>query len=74
MDSLYTDDIEYNKENVLVIIEGLSMYLHENDIRQIFSIIEKAFNKSTVMPSLAGVLKMEKIYSRLCQHLTGSVM
>ena len=49
MDSLYTDDIEYNKENVLVIIEGLSMYLHENDIRQIFSIIEKAFNKSTVM-------------------------
>ena len=47
MDSLYTDDIEYNKENVLVIIEGLSMYLHENDIRQIFSIIEKAFNKST---------------------------
>ena len=49
MDSLYTDDIEYNKENVLVIIEGLSMYLHENDIREIFSIIEKAFNKSTVM-------------------------
>ena len=69
------------------------MYLHENDIREIFSIIEKAFNKSTVMietmspffvkhmkeksieavmPSLAGVLKMEKIYSRLCQHLTGS--
>ncbi len=49
MDISYTDDIEYNKENVLVIIEGLSMYLHENDIRQIFSIIEKAFNKSTVM-------------------------
>ena len=43
------EDIEYNKENVLVIIEGLSMYLHENDIREIFSIIEKAFNKSTVM-------------------------
>lgn len=41
MDISYTDDIEYNKENVLVIIEGLSMYLHENDIRQIFSIIEK---------------------------------
>lgn len=96
MDSLYTDDIEYNKENVLVIIEGLSMYLHENDIRQIFSIIEKAFNKSTVMIETMspffvkhmkeksiegsnakfswGGVKMEKIYSRLCQHLTGSVM
>ena len=34
---------------MLVIMEGLSMYLQENDIRQIFSIIEKVFNKSTVM-------------------------
>lgn len=49
MDTSYTDDITYNGENVLVIMEGLSMYLQENDIRQIFSIIEKAFNKSTVM-------------------------
>lgn len=45
----YTDDITYNGENVLVIMEGLSMYLQEKDIRRIFSIIENAFNKSTVM-------------------------
>lgn len=49
MDSSYTDDIAYNKENVLVVIEGLSMYLHENDIRQIFSIIEKTYSKAAVM-------------------------
>lgn len=49
MDISYTDDITYNGENVLVIMEGLSMYLQEKDIRQIFSIIENAFNKSTVM-------------------------
>lgn len=49
MDSSYTYDIAYNKENVLVVIEGLSMYLHENDIRQIFSIIEKTYGKATVM-------------------------
>ncbi len=49
MDISYTDDITYNGENVLVIMEGLPMYLQEKDIRQIFSIIENAFNKSTVM-------------------------
>ena len=46
MDTSYTDDITYNGENVLVIMEGLSMYLQEKDIRRIFSIIENAFNKS----------------------------
>ena len=48
MDTSYTDDITYNGENVLVIMEGLSMYLQEKDIRRIFSIIENAFNKSTI--------------------------
>ena len=36
-------------ENILVIIEGLSMYLCEKDIRKMFSIIEKSFQKATVM-------------------------
>lgn len=49
MDASYTDDIAYYGENVLVIIEGLTMYLHENDVRQIFSIIEKSFRKVAVM-------------------------
>lgn len=33
MDISYTDSITYNGENVLVIVEGLSMYLCENDIK-----------------------------------------
>ena len=49
MDISHTDSITYNGENVLVIVEGLSMYLCENDIKQIFSIIEKSFKTATVM-------------------------
>ncbi len=49
MDASYTDEIVYNGENVLVVIEGLSMYLHEEDIRQMFSIIEKTFHHVNVM-------------------------
>ena len=49
MDASYVDEIEYAGENVLVVIEGLTMYLKEADVLQIFSIIEKAFPKVTVM-------------------------
>ena len=49
MDNSYVDDIDYHGENVLVIMEGLTMYLCEKDIRKIFSIIEKSFQKVTVM-------------------------
>ena len=45
MDDSYIDDIDYHGENVLVIIEGLTMYLCEKDIRKMFSIIEKSFQK-----------------------------
>ena len=33
MDNSYVDDIDYHGENVLVIMEGLTMYLCEKDIR-----------------------------------------
>ena len=49
MDETYVDEITYNGEDVLVIIEGLSMYLNEADIRQMFSIIQKSFQKATVL-------------------------
>ena len=49
MDDSYVDGIDYHGENVLVIIEGLTMYLCEKDIRKMFSIIEKSFQKVTVM-------------------------
>ena len=49
MDETYPEAIKYSGENVLVIVEGLSMYLKEADIRQIFSIIQKNFGHATVM-------------------------
>lgn len=49
MDISYTDSITYKGENVLVIVEGLSMYIGEDDIKQIFFIIEKSFKTATVM-------------------------
>ena len=49
MDDSYVEDIDYHGENVLVIIEGLTMYLCEKDIRKIFSIIERSFQKVNVM-------------------------
>ena len=49
MDASYSKDIVYEGENVLVIIEGLTMYLSEKDIRQMFSVIRTSFRKATVM-------------------------
>ena len=49
MDASYTNEMEYGGENVLVIIEGLSMYLSEADVLQMMSIIEKTFQNVTVM-------------------------
>ena len=49
MDDSYVDDINYHGENVLVIFEGLTMYLCEKDIRKMFFIIEKSFQEVTVM-------------------------
>ena len=49
MDDSYIDDLDYHCENVLVIIAALTMYLCEKDIRKMFSIIEKSFQKVTVM-------------------------
>ena len=49
MDASYIDDIDYHGKNILVIIEGLTMYLCEKDIRKMFFIIEKSFQEVTVM-------------------------
>ena len=45
MDDSYVDDIEYHGENVLVIMEGLTMYLCEKDIRKIFLLLKDHFRK-----------------------------
>ena len=49
MDETYTNTIHNEGEDVLVIIEGLTMYLTEIDIKKIFSIIEHAFSNVTIM-------------------------
>mgnify|MGYP002538862321 CR=1 FL=1 len=56
MDDSYVDDIEYHGENVLVVIEGLTMYLCEKDIRKMFSIIERLFQKVTVMGDIRRLI------------------
>ena len=61
MDPSYADNITYQKENVLVVIEGLSMYLCEKDIRQMFSVIEKSFQKATVMMEIMSPFMVQHI-------------
>ena len=46
MDDSYIHDIEYHGEDILVIIEGLTMYLDEKEVLKMFSIIEKSFKKN----------------------------
>ena len=49
MDASYMEDIEYHGEPVLVIIEGLTMYLSEADVKQIFDILDKRSSKAVVL-------------------------
>ena len=61
MDETYTDTIRYEGEDVLVIIEGLTMYLTEDDIKKIFSIIEHAFSNVTVMVEVMSPFMVKHI-------------
>lgn len=49
MDEAWAEKIEHTGEPVLVIIEGLTMYLTEEDVVRIFEIIDKKFRKVTVL-------------------------
>lgn len=66
MDSSYVEDIEYNSEPVLVIIEGLTMYLNEDDVKQMFDIIHENFATARVLvetmsPFMAKHIKEKSI-------------
>ena len=66
MDSSWADRIEYNGEPVLVIIEGLTMYLSEADVKKIFEIIDNKFNHAYVLaeimnPFIAAHIKEKSI-------------
>ncbi len=49
MDESWADEIEEPEGRVLVIIEGLSMYLSEQDVRQMLSIISRRFERAEVI-------------------------
>ena len=49
MDEKWADEIEEPKGRVLVIIEGLVMYLSEQDVKQILSIISRRFERAEVI-------------------------
>lgn len=49
MDEAWAEKIEYQNEPVLVVIEGLTMYLTEEDVKKIFDIIDYKFQHATVL-------------------------
>ena len=66
MDKSWTEEIEYDDEPVLVIIEGLTMYLNEADVKKIFSIIDSKFKQACVLveimnPFMAAHIKEKSI-------------
>ena len=61
MDETYTNTIHNEGEDVLVIIEGLTMYLTEIDIKKIFSIIEHAFSNVTIMVEVMSPFMVKHI-------------
>lgn len=80
MDESWADKIEYTGESVLVIIEGLTMYLSEEDVKKIFDIIDKkliekeeAFIPNMKIPAeFVRAMQDEKwsvdrAYQRLCR-------
>ena len=65
-DSSWADRIDYNDEPVLVIIEGLTMYLNEADVKKIFEIIDNKFSHAYVLveimnPFMAAHIKEKSI-------------
>ncbi len=46
-DSSWLDRIDYTNENVLIIAEGLSMYLTENDMKNLIENFGRKFSKTT---------------------------
>ena len=45
----WSGEIQEKEPPALVIIEGLTMYLTENDVKQIFAVISKTFEHVTVL-------------------------
>ena len=61
MDESWAEKIEYDNEPVLVIIEGLTMYLTEADVQKIFRIIDERFLKATVLVEVMAPFVVKNI-------------
>lgn len=61
MDETWADDIPKTNSPVLVIIEGLLMYLTEKDVKKILSIIEKNFSNVTLYMETMSPLVVKNV-------------
>lgn len=66
MEECWAEEIVQENEPVLVIIEGLTMYLTERNVQQIFAILDKRFQKAvvfveTMSPFVAKHIKEKSI-------------
>lgn len=61
MDEAWAEKIEYEDEPVLVIIEGLTMYLTETDVVKIFDIIDNKFENATVLVEIMNPFIVKNI-------------
>lgn len=73
MDETWTKEIEAPKGKVLIVIEGLVMYLTEQDVKQILSIISQRFDcaeviMETMNPWVAGHMKEKSIEATKLVH------
>lgn len=60
MDEKWVDEIKIESGNVLIIIEGLTMYLQENDVSDILKIINANFMHCTIFMEIMPPISVEK--------------
>lgn len=70
MDEAWAEKIEYNGEPVLVVIEGLTMYLAEEEVVRIFKIIDKKFRKATVLVEIMNPFIVKNIKEKSIDQST----
>lgn len=72
LDYKWMEQIE-NRDNVLIVAEGLLMYLHEKDVKLLFHYIAKKFKKVTLVCELMSQWMVDKQKMHPTIHETGAV-
>ena len=68
MDERWTAQIQTITDSVLIIVEGLSMYLTETDVKQILSIIDRHFPQVTVFMEILNPKFVKKNVEKSIQQ------